>query len=59
MHPKEGSQWIARWAKDRADAYIWTVRGVTVHGIYITCPTSRYLGHLLSPDEFSRDYIAA
>lgn len=30
-----GSQWFAKWSVGRADAMVWTVRGITSHGIYI------------------------
>ena len=52
-----GSRWIACWSRGNPEAHIWTVRGVTEHGVYITCPQSRSPGHLLSVKEFSRDYL--
>lgn len=58
MVPQIGSQWIAKWAVGNPNAYIWTVRGVTEHGVYITSPGSHTPGHLLSPEDFNRDYVA-
>jgi hypothetical protein len=55
----EGTKWIARWAVGSSTPLVWTVRGVTNHGIYITCPESRSLGHLLSSETFKRDYVEA
>lgn len=55
--PKLGSRWIAEWAQDRTDAIVWTVRGVTPLGVYITSPESRSPGHLMSPTQFFRDYV--
>ncbi len=57
--PQIGSVWVAKWAADRIDAYIWVVRGVTEAGIYITCPLDHTPGHLLSPEVFKRDYVPA
>ncbi len=54
---ERGSEWVAKWSQSRKDAYIWTVRGVTIHGVYITCPNSRSYGHLLSESDFKRDYL--
>jgi len=54
--PLIGSQWVAEWVRHAPNAYVWTVRDVTEEGVYITCPTSRSPGHLLSPQEFRRDY---
>lgn len=56
--PTVESTHIAVWAKGNPNAYIWTVKGVTVHGVYITCPHSRTPGHLLSLETFRKDYIA-
>lgn len=53
----DGSEWIASWAKGRADVFVWTVRGVTSHGVYFTCPESRSPGHLLSQADFRRQYV--
>jgi hypothetical protein len=35
MSIAEGTTWVARWSASRADAYVWTVRGV-----YFTCSES-------------------
>lgn len=51
-----GSQWVARWA-DTRDPMVWTVRGLTDHGVYFTSPESRSPGHLLSPNDFLSQYI--
>jgi hypothetical protein len=56
--PAVGSRWVAKWANDLAP-YVWTVKGVTQHGIYITSPQSRTPGHLISRPDFARDYVAA
>jgi hypothetical protein len=53
-----GSQWLAKWSVGRTDASVWTVRGVTEHGIYITSPGTRTPGTLCSPEDFARDYVA-
>lgn len=58
MQVEIGSQWFAKWSVGRADAMVWTVRGITSHGIYITSPGSRSPGHLLSPETFTRDYVS-
>ena len=56
--PEIGSRWVAVWAAMRADAYVWTVRGVTEAGVYITSPEGRTPGHLLSLRDFLHDYVA-
>jgi hypothetical protein len=56
--PAIGSRWVAVWAAMRPDAFVWTVRGVTEHGIYITSPQSRSPGHLVSHRDFQNDYVA-
>ena len=56
---KTNTQWIAKWSQGRSDALVWTVRGVTALGIYITSPGSRSPGHLLTPATFARDYVPA
>lgn len=53
--PKEGSRWVGRWA-GMGSPFIWAVRGVTGHGIFITCPESHSTGHLLSLEKFKQDY---
>ena len=55
--PRVGSRWIAERAQDRTDAIVWTVRGVTPLGAYITSPESRSPGHLVSPTQFFREYV--
>ncbi len=57
MNITTGMKVLAKWSAGRADAMVWTVRGVTEHGIYITSPGSRSPGHLLSEKDFSRDYL--
>lgn len=56
-HIKEGSQWIAAHAVGRHDAAVWTIRGITEAGVYITCPESRSPGHLFSQAQFLRLYV--
>jgi hypothetical protein len=55
--PTIGSRYIASWA-DKSNPLVWIVKGITKAGIYLTCSESRSVGHLLSPKEFARDYIA-
>lgn len=54
-----GSQWVSAFAKGRVDALVFTVRGVTERGVYITCPESRSPGHLFSEESFLRMYVKA
>jgi hypothetical protein len=35
---------------------VWTVRGVTERGVFVTSPATRSPGHLLSPTNFAREY---
>jgi hypothetical protein len=51
-----GSQWHAVWSRGNPNAMVWTVRGVTVHGVYITSPGSRSPGHLYSENDFRKLY---
>ncbi len=55
----DGSRWLAKHAARRADAIVWTVRGVTEHGVYFTAPESRAPGHLLSQADFLAQYTPA
>lgn len=54
---EEGSKWLAKHSVGRSDAYIWTVRGNTECGIYVTTPEGRTPGHLISHEEFSGLYV--
>jgi hypothetical protein len=56
--PQVESQFIATWSAGNPNAYIWTVRGITEYGVYITSPQSRSPGHLISHREFTRDYTS-
>lgn len=53
--PVVGSRHVV---KRSVNPMIWTVRGVTRHGIYVTCPESRSPGNLYSPADFVRFFEA-
>jgi len=55
---KEGSTWIARHAFGRHDAIVYTVRGVTASGVYVTSCEGRSPGHLYSEEDFRRLFVA-
>lgn len=58
MQVKEGSRYVnAEAAASVEEPFVWTVRGVTEHGVYITCPESRSPGHLISESELKRYYL--
>ena len=53
------SQWQAVWAFGRKDAIVYTVRGVTERGVYVTPNVAtRSPGHLYSMTDFFRMFRA-
>lgn len=62
QYPTIGGKYIARQARGNPTALIWTVRGVTTLGVYIT--KDRHQpgfpdGHLLDVADFVREYVEA
>jgi hypothetical protein len=52
-----GSTWQSKQAHGRRDAIVFTVRGVTDAGVYVTPPESRSPGNLYSPEQFVRLFL--
>lgn len=51
-----GSTWVAKSA-NTTNPMIWTIKGNERGAVYFTCPESRSPGHLLSQEDFQKQYF--
>ncbi len=55
--PSVDSTWVVGRALGYKDPMIWTVKGASPAGVYVTCPESRSPGHLLPVAFFRSEYV--